>query len=129
MSATRGHGFRAVGFVDRVFIPPSGKVAFLTVAVPGRQKEQKIELRTFDKEDMIPRVRALGVGETVIVTAGIDSNKLINKAKQEVEVDGRAVWCMTLVIRTLEVEGAEKKADAPKGQSVEEQSKSDGVDW
>lgn len=107
----RGHGFRAVGFVERAFVPPSGKCAFLTVAVPGRKSEQKIEMRTFDSET-IAQVKSLGVGETVMVTAGVESNKLTNKAKQEVQVDGRTAWVMVLVIRTLRVQGAKPQTTA-----------------
>ena len=93
MSREHGHGFRATGFVHRAFVPPSGKCAFLTIAVPGKQKEQKIEMRTFDGE-MIRRVGGLAVGEEVTVTAGVESTKLVNKARQPVEVDGRAVWVL-----------------------------------
>ncbi len=100
--------------------------------MPGRQREQKIELRTFDA-DRIARVGELGVGETVTVTAGVESNKLTNKARQEVQVDGRAVWCMVLTIRTLAVEGEQSgtsgESEKPKPLSLDEQSKKDGVDW
>ena len=129
MSQPHGHGFRATGFVHRAFVPQSGKVAFLTIAVPGKQKEQKIEMRTFDGE-MIRRVGGLAVGEEVTVTAGVESTKLTNKAKQHVEIDGRAAWILALTIRTLEVEEkAKPDSAAPKGMSVGEQSKVDGVDW
>ncbi len=132
----RGHGVRVCGFVERAFVPPSGKCAFLTVAVPGRPKEQKIEMRTFDKEDLIPRIKALGVGQIVTVTAGIESNKLTNKARQEVQVDGRTAWVMVLTIRTLAVEGEAEKAKepektqaAPKTLDWEEEDKKNGIDW
>jgi hypothetical protein len=133
----RGHGFRAVGYVEKKFVPPSGKVAFLTISVPGWRGDQKIEMRTFDA-DMIVEVGALGVGQTVTVTAGVESNKLLNKAKQAVSVDGRDVWTMALTIRTLKVEGdgrqqslgtkpedATPKSDAEKAADKRE----DSVDW
>ncbi len=129
-----GAGVRITGFVERVFVPPSGKCAFLEVSFPGEKpgKRQKVELVAFG--EAIDPVRALGKGEKVQVTAGLSSKVLSNKARAEVEVDGRKVWMLQLVVRTVKTEGGEEKApDAPpaekKSTNWESEDKKNGIDW
>jgi hypothetical protein len=112
MTFEHGAGFRICGAVVRRFVAPSGKVAFLTLGVPGPRGEVKHELRTF-KEDLIVEVGSLGVGQIVQVTGSIDNERLTDKSRKEVTVDGRAAWVTKLTIKAIAVEGV-SKASAPK---------------
>lgn len=106
---TPGAGFRIVGYVVRRFVPPSGKVAFLTLDVPNSKgKNNKIELRTFES-DMITEVGALGDGMTVQVTGSIDVECLKDKSKKDVQIDGRAKWVPALTIKALKIEPSSVK--------------------
>jgi len=115
----RGAGFRIVGAVaKKPFVPPSGKCAFLELAVPGRKdKEVKHELRTFDY-DMINEVAALGVGMIVQVTGTVDREPLqakINGKYENAQINGKDVWITKLTIGAITVEGAavaQPKGDA-----------------
>ncbi len=129
-----GAGVRITGFVERVFVPPSGKCAFLEVSFPGEKpgKRQKVELVAFGES--IDPVRALGKGEKVQVTAALSSKVLSNKARAEVEVDGRKVWMLQLVVRTVKTEGGEgsddnKKTEDKKKTTWEDDDKKAGIDW
>lgn len=113
MSWERGAKFRVIGYVERSFVPPSGKCAFVTLAVPGRNKDQKLEFVAFD-HDAIVACGALGKGQTVQIRGNIGSQALKNKAKQDVEVDGRTVWTSRLEAVTIDVQG-EKSKPAPTG--------------
>lgn len=109
MSFEPGAGFRICGYVVRRFVPQSGKCAFLTLDVPnGRGKNAKIELRTFE-HDLIVEVGALGDGQTVQVTGGIDMEALKDKARNDVKVDGRAVWKPALTIKAIKIEASSVK--------------------
>lgn len=115
MNFERGAGFRICGAVVRRFVPPSGKCAFLMLATPGKKGEVKHELRAFDY-DLIVEVGSLGVGQTVQCTGSVDNEPLKDKAKNDVQVDGRAAWVPKLTIRAMTVEGSSKApaiADAP----------------
>lgn len=111
----RGAGVRICGFVANKFVARSGKFARLTIAYPGRRAaEDKTDVRSFE-HDVISRIAEIGVGETVTVTAGIDREKLTNKAREAVMVDGREAYTIALTIRTLKVEdGAASSPSAPK---------------
>lgn len=113
MSAFRpGCGFRVVGHVVRKFVVASGRCAFLVLAVPGERGERKHELRAFDDEIII-EIGALGVGMTVEALGTIENEALKDKARADVQVDGRACWVEKLTIRTLNVEGSSKVPEAP----------------
>lgn len=123
MSWDRGAGFRIVGAVVRRFVPPSGKCAFVTLAVPGKKGEVKHELRTFD-HDLIVEVGSLGVGQIVQATGNVDNEPLRDKAKNDVQVDGRTAWVPKLTIRDLKIEGS---SVAPKGGSSTSARGADGT--
>lgn len=128
---THGKGFRITGYVTRIFTPPSGKCCFLTIETPGDGKADKTEMVGF--KETVSIMRNLGVGEVVQVTGTISNKLLQNKARQDVQVDGRNCWILQLVVKTVAVEGTKEKPSAggppPKGLSVAEQSKADKVDW
>ncbi|HVQ52903.1 MAG TPA: hypothetical protein VMS92_22940 [Mycobacterium sp.] len=109
MNWERGAGFRIVGAVDRKFVPLSGKCAFLTLAVPGQRGEVKHECKTFDLL-VIEEIRALGQGQVVQAIGTPEREKLTNKAKQPVMVDGREVWVPMFKINALTVEGGSARA-------------------
>lgn len=105
-----GAGVRITGFVEKKFTPPSRKCVFVTVSFPSEKpgKRTKVDLVAFG--DLIPEADALGQGEKVTITAALGQKKLTNKARADVQVDGRDVWVLQLVIRTIKTEGAKPKA-------------------
>jgi hypothetical protein len=131
VSWSRGANFRAIGYVERTFVPPSGKCAFLTLSVPGRSSDQKLDLVAFD-DALIVIVGALGKGQTCQVRGNIGSQCLKNKAREDVQVDGRSVWMSRLEITSVDVEGAKDKpapAGTPRGADPAADKREDSVDW
>lgn len=108
MGFEQGAGFRICGAVVRKFVPPSGKCAFLTLATPGKKGEVKHELRAFDY-DLIVEAGSLGVGQIVQCTGSVDNEPLRDKARNDVQVDGRTAWVTKLTIRAMTVEGSSAK--------------------
>ncbi len=125
MNTTEGHGVRITGYVERVFTPPSRKCSFVTVSFPSEKpgKRTKVDLVAF--QDMVEPASALGQGELVTVTAGLSNKLLTNKAKQDVQVDGRNVWILQMVIRTITTAKSDTKA-APKDEAPPPAQKSWG---
>jgi hypothetical protein len=105
-----GCGFRLVGHVVRRWINPARSFATLVLAVPGEKGERKHDLRAFG--EMVDLVEPLGVGMTVEALGTIDVEALKNRAREDVKVDGYAVWVEKLTIRTLNVEGSSVAAPA-----------------
>lgn len=97
----RGAGFRIIGFVERKFVPPSGRCAFVTVSVPGKSKDQKLELVTFDK---IEDVGSLAIGATVQLRGHIGITTPKTKARDDVTVDGRSLWIPQLIVTDVAVQ-------------------------
>lgn len=133
-----GCGVRIVGIVERKFVPPSGKCAFMTISWLG-EKAKRIKMEMVAFGDNIVAVGGLGVGETIQVLATLDTKPLKNKAREDVQVDGRTAWVPQVIVRTIQQEAKappktttweRETPDAkPKGLSVEQQSAKDGVDW
>jgi hypothetical protein len=118
-----GAGFRICGIVIRRFVPPSGACAFLTLEVPtDKGKRAKLDMVTFD---CVVDVGALGEGQTVQVTGSIGSKAVKDKAKQDVQVDGRTLWVPQLVIKAVTVEAAKPKEPPKPGAQLP----GDTVDW
>lgn len=113
MSWERGAGFRITGAVVRKHVAQSGKVAFLTLGVPGNKGETKIDVRSFDVL-VIEEIGSLGVGQTVQVTGNVESQKLTTKKGDDVLVDGYAKWVPALSVKKIDVEGS-SRAPAPTG--------------
>lgn len=111
-----GAGFRIVGIVEKVFLAASGKFAKLTISCPGNQdRMQKVDVVAFsDKFDL---VKNIGQGEEIRVTGAIAMEKLTNKAREEVKVDGYAKWSPMLVLADVTVmqQAAAPKAEDPAG--------------
>lgn len=103
---TQGAGFRICGSVVRKFVAPSGKIAFLTldVFVDGRGK--KVDMRGFS--EMVEEIGTLNNGALVEVTGTIDIEKLTDKQRQPVVVDGREKWVTALTVRAVKTEGSSK---------------------
>ena len=128
-----GKGFRITGYVTRKFTPPTRKCCFLPVETPGDKpgKQDKTEMVAF--QDLVEQADALGVGEVVQVTGSIGSKLLTDKARKDVQVDGKNVWVLQLIVRTIAVEG-KAKAEAPKEpekklNNWEAEDKKNGIDW
>ncbi len=99
-----GSGFRICGYVVRRNVVPSGKCAFLVLDVPGENgRSSKIDLKTFDA---VEEVGALVVGGKAEVTGRVVMEKVTNRARVPVMVDGRAKWVASLTIKTVKVDEA-----------------------
>lgn len=99
-----GSGFRIVGFVVRKFTASSGKFGRLTVDVNQSPHPAKLDLRTFDPS-LVADVGQLQAGQKVQIRGRIEVEKLKNKAKEEIKIDGYAHWSTVLTLTALEVEG------------------------
>lgn len=118
MSWEHGAGFRVTGYVIRTWAAPSGKFATLVVEAPnGKGGTKKIDLRAFS--DAVDQVKNLGNGQVVQVTGTVDMEKLTDKGRNEIKVDGYSKWTPALTIRNVEVEPSSAKpkptATAPAG--------------
>lgn len=111
MGFEQGAGFRICGAVVRRFVAQSGKAAFLTLDVVGDRGSKKIELRAFDRS-MVADIGELGAGQIVECTGSVDVEKLTNKKRDEIKIDGYAKWVPALTIRVLRIEGS-SRAPAP----------------
>lgn len=109
-----GAGVRITGFLERKFTPPSRKCCFLTVSFPSEKpgKRTKVDLVAFSEN--MEAADALGQGEKVTITAALGMKKLTNKARADVQVDGRDVWTLQLAVRTIKTEGAKEKPPGDK---------------
>jgi hypothetical protein len=103
----RGAGFRVCGAVTR---EPFCRDTFgrVTIAVPGKRGETKIDLVTFDA-GVIAEMRGLGVGMTVQVTGSIEMEAVKDRTKEKVLVDGYPKWVPLLVAKRIDVEGSSRK--------------------
>lgn len=112
MSWERGAGFRVVGAVVRApFV--RDKFARVTLGVPGRSGETKIDVVSFDAS-VIGDIAALGVGQTVQVNGSVEMEAVKDKTKEKVLVDGYPKWVPLLVAKKVDVEGSSIKP-APSG--------------
>jgi hypothetical protein len=107
-----GAGFRIVGCVKRVFVADSGKFAKLTVDVQANAHAKTLELKCFDRS-VIGDIRALRQGQRVQVRGKVESEKVTDRARNEVKVDGYALWIPALRPTSVEVEGS-SRAPAPR---------------
>lgn len=106
-----GTGFRIAGIVDRVFAAQSGKFAKVTVSAPdGKGKLQKIDVVAFSES--FQQLANLGQGEEVTITGNIAMEKLTDKGRNEIKVDGYAKWSPMLVAKAVKVEVAKPPVDA-----------------
>ena len=126
-----GKGFRITGYVTRKFTPPSRKCCFLTIETPGEKpgKLDKTEMVAF--QDLVEQADALGVGQVVQATGTIGSKLLTNKARADVQVDGKNVWILQLIVRTIAVEGESEK-EKPKEKTSEDKAadeRESKLDW
>lgn len=111
MSWEHGTRFEVTGVVTRVWDNGKGTFAKLTVEAPnGRGGVSKIDFKAFSES--VDAVRHLGYGQTVKVTGTVAMEKLTNKAKDEIKVDGYSFWYPTLRIGSVEVEPASTKPAA-----------------
>lgn len=105
MSFTHGAGFRVCGAVVRRFVVPSGKCAFLVLDVVAHPRSKKIEFKAFDR-GMVDEIAGLGDGQTVEVTGQVDMETVKSRDRKDINVDGRAKWVPTLVVKAIKIEGS-----------------------
>ena len=130
MGFQHGASFRICGVVVRRFVSQSGKAAFVTLNVAGDRGGKKIELRAFD-QSIVDEIGALGAGQIVEVTGTVDVEKLTNKKRETIKVDGYEKWFPALVIRALTVEGSSRAPAAPTNGTPAETppAASTGANW
>lgn len=102
-----GAGFRLCGAIVRRHVIP-GKVAFMTIEVHGHPKSRKHDLKAFAAE-VLDEIAELGAGQTVEVTGAIDAEKVTDKKRNAIMVDGREKWVPSLVIKKITVEGSSRR--------------------
>lgn len=102
MSNEQGTGFRICGMVEKVFAAPSGKFCKVTIScLNARDALQKVDVVAFS--DGFAMLSKLGQGETVQVTGNVAMEKLTDKARAEVKIDGYAKWVPMLVAKGVKV--------------------------
>lgn len=98
-----GTGFRIAGIVERVFAAQSGKFAKVTVSCPdAKGKLQKIDVVAFS--DSFQQLANLGQGEEVTITGNVGMEKLTDKQRNEIKIDGYAKWVPMLVAKACKAE-------------------------
>jgi|SRR6185312_1140515 len=98
-----GTEFRVVGIVERVFAAQSGKFAKVTVSTQdGKGKLQKVDVVAFS--EAFGQLANLGQGEEVQITGNVAMEKLTDKQRNEIKVDGYAKWSPMLVAKAVKVE-------------------------
>lgn len=105
-----GAGFRICGVVSRTFTNQAKTFASLTLETPGDKpgKKQYLEMKAF-AHDVISLIEQTGKGETVQVTGHIGSEKLIDKAKNAVQIDGRDKFVPSLVVKAIKTQVIDRK--------------------
>lgn len=116
-SFIHGAGFRIVGAVVRKFVAQSGKFAAVTIDVNVPPRSRKIECRAFDAE-MIDEIGQLGAGQTIEITGQIDMEKLTDKKREPVKVDGYEKWSPALTVKAIKIEGSSVKPAAAPGSKL-----------
>jgi single-stranded DNA-binding protein len=88
-------------------IGPSGKKATLRLELcrPGKDRDRPSksyhDVVAFDA-DMIDQMRALGIGESVLISGDIQPEKVVDRARNPVQSDGYDIWKDTKVARKVE---------------------------
>jgi hypothetical protein len=105
----QGAGFRIAGSLVRKYIAPSGKVAFLTVDVydSDNGRSTKFDLKTFGR-DVMDDLGELRAGAMIELTGSIDMEKVADKAREAVKVDGREKWVPSLIVRAIKTEASSR---------------------
>lgn len=103
--------WRVKGYVTRKFTMKSGTFGVLTVEYMGdRGRKSTQEAFAFDSA-VVAKIAAIGEGEGVDMRGTLMREALKDKAKNDIEVDGRKVWITKL--RLLAVEVMQRKAAPP----------------
>lgn len=112
MKFEQGAGFRVCGSVVRRWANQAGTYATLVLDVfvvdeeRGRSANKKLDFRGF--RGAVTDIAVLTPGAMVEVTGSVDSEKLTNKAKEDVMVDGYPVWVTKLTVRAVKVESSSR---------------------
>ena len=114
-SPKEGCGVRITGIVERAFTTPTGSFGSLTLSwlEDGATKRKKMDIAAF--KERVAMVKALGVGETVTITAGLEMEAVKNKAKEDVVVDGKTKWVPRVILRTVTVSDKPKPKESTWG--------------
>lgn len=121
----QGAGFRIAGSLVRKYIVPSGKVGFLTIDVydSNKGRSTKFDLKAFDRS-VLDDLDALRDGALLEVTGSLDMEKVADKAREAVKVDGREKWVPSLIVRVIKTEASSR----PSGRQPEPREPADDFD-
>lgn len=117
MAFEQGSGFRICGSVVRKWVASTNTVARLVLDVFVDGKSKKLDMIAF--KDPVIDVAGLEAGQIVEVTGRIDTEKLTDKKREAVKVDGYEKWVPMLVIRSVKVAPSSKKS-TPKDEHGED---------
>lgn len=108
MSWQEGAGFRIIGTIKRLFIADSGKFAKITLTVNAHPHPPELDLKSLDKILIGDMKRDLRQGQRVEFKGNIESEKVTDKARTEVKVDGYTLWIPALRPKSYAVEGSSR---------------------
>lgn len=115
MSWQEGAGFRVVGTIKRIFVSPTGKFAEIKLSVNVQPHPPEIVLKSFDRALIGDMKRDLRLGQRVQFTGKIENEKLQDRQRNDVKVDGYDVWLHAMRPTKYEIEGS-SRVPAPKSE-------------
>jgi len=107
------HGrFSITGAVTRKYANDKGTFARLGLSVSDGQRKRNVDVKAFAVR-VVASIARLSDGDIVSVAGDVKSEKLTDKTKQEVQVDGRAVWVPSLVATEIKLEAQQQQQPPP----------------
>jgi len=107
------HGrFSIAGSVTRKWANDKGTFARLGLSVSDGQRKRNVDVKAFAAR-VVASIARLSDGDMVTVAGDVQSEKLTDKTKQEVQVDGRPVWMPSLVATEIKLEAQQQQQPPP----------------
>lgn len=111
-----GGGFRICGVVKRKFTASSGTFGTLDLEYMSRDnRKTRNRLKTF-ADTVVNELAQLSEGDKVIVTGEVSQEKVTNKAKEAVKVDGYDLYVPLLRLRTIKVDPSSQGTKEPESE-------------
>jgi hypothetical protein len=105
--------FKIVGAVSKHWINAKGNFGTCDIEVQdGKYKSIFRRCKAFS--DVIDAFREIGIGEVIEVVGNLGNEKLTNKAREDVKVDGFNVWVNVLTITSIKRDGEVVRPTGPK---------------
>jgi len=107
------HGrFSIAGAVTSKFANDKGTFARIGICIPDGKRRRYVDVKAFAAR-VVASIARLSDGDMVSVAGDVQSEKLTDKTKQEVQVDGRAVWVPSLVATEIKLEAQQQQQPPP----------------